>query len=152
MTMLMVVMLVSCATTLGNTKFPEASQNYDPRKDWRFDMTKLFMLLNNNVLEENRASIASQDKSEGRITTDYIQGVTQMMALGILGTIQTRYKYNINLTKLSKSKTRINIHCILESTGNKMSAWRDISNDNLELVKNLENWLYEQIDTASRKA
>ena len=75
-----------------------------------------------------------------------------MMALGILGTIQTRYKYNINLTKLSKSKTRINIHCILESTGNKMSAWRDISNDNLELVKNLENWLYEQIDTASRKA
>jgi hypothetical protein len=149
--LLVMVVLVGCASNLGNAKFPKSSTNYVLKKELNISYDKLFGVIA-NVLEDNRASIVSQDKATGKITTDYIQGVTQATAGGLLGVIQTRYKYNISITKLNKNKSKINIICTLESSGNKMSAWRDVTSDNIELVKSLEDWLYEQIDIASRKA
>jgi hypothetical protein len=95
-----------------------------------------------DVLEDNRMAVAASDKTEGRITTEYVQGQSQLF---LLSTMSTRYRYVIRLSAAEKGVTRLNIIAYLESSGKQLPSWRDISNENKALISNLENWLYEQI-------
>ena len=137
-------MFMACATPLGNARFPEPSGSAPPQKEFALAYNQLWQRIE-RVLDDNRILTTSSDKQSGRIVTDYVQGQGQMTALGFLGVIATRYKYNIRLEKLDQKSTRVNITCVLESSGNEMAAWRDVSRDNSRLVANLERWLYEQI-------
>ena len=68
------------------------------------------------ALEMNRVDLTSVDKGNGRILTDYLEGPIESMGFaGALGTISTRYKYNIIINPLTETKTRLNITCSLES-------------------------------------
>lgn len=96
------------------------------------------------VLNAERISIASSDKQEGRITTDYIQGETHLLLGGFAGAFSTRYKYNISLERTAQDKTRLNIICRLE-TAPDSGHWADAGGDNAAAVTRLENWLYEKI-------
>ena len=81
------------------------------------------------------------------MVTDYVQGETQMIAAGLLGGITARYNYTITLDKFSKNQTIVGTKCKLESMSEGL-GWHDVSKDNQALIKNLESWLYERIETS----
>jgi len=97
------------------------------------------------VLEKERINIASTDRADGRITTDYVPGASQVGLIG--GSLTTRYKYNLSLRRTDKATTKVGITSTLESSS-KNIPWHDISKDNEERVTKLENWLYERIEQA----
>ncbi len=129
---------------IGATRFPEPSANFVARKDYPASFEAAWKVVH-GVLENNRIVVANENRNEGRITTEYVQGQGQMDGFGLLGVISTRYRYAIRISRVGSENTTINVLANLESSGNKMPAWRDISNDNRGIVTTLENWLYEQI-------
>lgn len=144
----MVLCLVNFVLTgcvpLGATRFPEPSASFVPRKEYAASFENVWRAMQ-DVLQSNRIVVATENKSEGRITTEYIQGQGQMAGFGLLGVLSTRYRYFIRISNAGSRSTSINIVAYLESSGSAMPAWRDISNDNRPIVTSLENWLYEQI-------
>lgn len=135
--------LISCVP-IGATRFPQPSENFMPKREYTASFEDSWKNVN-DVLNKNRIVVATENKGEGRITTDYIQGQGQADGFGLLGVISTRYKYAIRLARAGSGNTTINVIANLESSGNAMPAWRDISNENRGIVTKLENWLYEQI-------
>jgi NlpB/DapX lipoprotein len=150
--------LSGCAQPIGATRFPEPSVTFVPKKEYAAPFENVWNTVH-DVLENNRIAVAAESKDEGRITTDYVQGESQMHAFGFLGVLSSRYKYVIRLSRTGVASTRINILAYLESSGSAGppeggavgGAWRDVSNDNKAGVTKLENWLYEQIQTAIEK-
>jgi len=144
--------LVGCVPagtgTLGNARFPEASTaGFQPEREYNVSYENMWKRIR-HVLNAERISIASSDKKEGRIRTDYIQGETQLLLGGFADAFSTRYKYTISLERIAQDKTRLNIICALE-TAPDTGHWADASKDNAALVTNLENWLYERIHKSS---
>lgn len=142
------LMFVGCAASTGTVKFPKPSTNFQPKKNYSVSYDKLWDVIN-RVLEENRITVSAIDKSSGRITTDYIQGASTVYAGGLGGVGNSRYKYNIRISKQDDKEVRLSIIATLEqslsgSTGS--TPYRDLSKKNMPLVKKLENWLYEQIE------
>ena len=66
------------------------------------------------------------------------------MALGILGGNSTRYKYLISVQERGRN-TKLTVTAYLESSGNQIQSWRDVSADNPQIVSNLQNALTEDI-------
>jgi uncharacterized protein YgiM (DUF1202 family) len=150
--MILIFFLVMLSTAawcanIGNVRFPKPSEEFQRNKIFNVSSTEMFRKVE-TVLENNRIGIDIQDKSSGKIVSDYIQGESHMYALGFLGTIQMRYKYSIKIKPVNDNVSNVDIICRLESSGNKMTAWREITNDNMELVTKLEDWLYENITQA----
>jgi len=144
--------LSGCAQPIGATRFPDPSATFVPRKEYAAPFENVWNAVH-RVLESNRIAVAAASRDEGRITTEYVQGQSQMYALGFGGTLSTRYKYVIRLSPADTANTTINILAYPESSstagppegGAVGGAWRDISNDNKLIVAKLQNWLYEQI-------
>jgi len=139
-----IALVVGECVPIGVTRFPQPSENFTPKKEYAVSFDDAWSNVH-DVLNKNRIVVATENKSEGRIATDYIQGQGQADGFGLLGVISTRYKYAIRLARAGGGNTTINVLANLESSGNAMPAWRDISNDNRGIVTRLENWLYEQI-------
>lgn len=142
------LLCVGCATSTGTIKFPKASTDFQPKKSYAVSYDKMWDVIN-RVLEENRITVTTVDKSSGRIRTDYIQGASTVYAGGLGGVGNSRYRYNIKISLESDKKVRLSIIAKLEqslsgSTGS--TPYRDLSQKNMPLVKKLENWLYEQIE------
>ena len=135
------LILFGCGT-VGSVTFPEPSPGFQPKKEHSLSFDDLWRKVR-SVLETERINVASSDKEEGRITTDYIQGATQMM--GIFGSITTRYKYSLSFDKSQQATSGLRIICTLESSSSKV-PWHDVSKDNTERVTKLENWLHERIE------
>ena len=145
-----VLLLSGCGMKTGKADFPEASAGFQPKRMYAVSYDALWDVVV-NALDENRIAIASLDKSTGRIITDYVQGVSTVYALGLGGTGQSRYKYNITMRKTDNDMTKLAIICKLESTLSGAAGstpWRDLSSENASLVTSLESWLYEQIEKA----
>lgn len=145
------LLFIGCATPTGKVNFPEASPDFKPKRIYSVSYDKMWDVID-RVLEENRITITTIDKSTGRITTDYIQGGTTAYMGGLAGIGNSRYKYNIRISQESDKKVRISIIANLEQslTGSSGSStpYRDLSQQNMPIVNNLENWLYEQIEKA----
>jgi hypothetical protein len=139
-----------CATPIGNTRMPEPTSAVEPKKEYKASADAVWKAIH-DAFDNNRIFVATENKSEGRISTEYIAGQSQMNALGLLGTISTRYKYQIRMTQAGNGMTQIAVTCVLESSGNAMQAWRDISKDNMQIVANLEKWLYQEIEKEAAK-
>lgn len=147
------LLFFSCAASTGTVKFPKPSTDFQPKRSYCASYDKIWDAVN-RVLEVNRITIAAIDKSSGRITTDYIQGASTAYAAGLAGVGNSRYKYNIKLSDESDNKVRLSIIAKLEqslsgSTGS--TPYRDLSKQNMPIVTNLENWLYEQIEQTGDK-
>lgn len=134
------VLFCSCFT-VGSAVFPTASKNFIPRKTYAQPFDTLWNAVQ-NALVANRITIASQDKENMSIQTDYIQGITQA---SLLGAMSTRYKYNIIFTGNGNRTFTMHIVATLESSS-QGNVWNEVSKDNPQLVTNLENWLYEKIE------
>ena len=140
------VLLYGCGTLqLGSTKLPEPTGGFQPKITYNITYDKMWKSVM-DVLDVCKIPIAYSDRNEGRITTENIQGQSQAYAMGLLGTIATRYRYFITIDKKDQSTQKLKIIAKLESSSGLEGQWRDISNDNREGVTNLENWLYEQIE------
>jgi NlpB/DapX lipoprotein len=148
------VNLSACAP-IGATRFPEPSATFVPRKEYAAPFENVWKAVN-GALDNNRIAVAATNRDEGRITTEYVQGQSQVVVTAVSS---TRYKYAIRVFRKDTTTTTINVVAYLESSGGVVTgrggpvggAWRDVSNDNKVIVAKLENWLYEQIQTAIMK-
>lgn len=138
---LMSVLLCSCFT-IGSATLPSATEGYSPKKTYEKSFEDVWKSVQEVLLVE-RITIATQDKPNKKIQTDYIQGTSQVGLVG--GALTTRYKYNILFDTSGKNTTSITILATLESSS-KSIEWHEISKDNLEKVQGLENYLYEKIE------
>ena len=66
------LLFIGCATPTGKVNFPEASPDFKPKRIYSVSYDKMWDVID-RVLEENRITITTIDKSTGRITTDYIK-------------------------------------------------------------------------------
>lgn len=135
----------ACSTPIGNTKMPEPTQGFEPKKEYKASFDAVWKGIH-NALDSNRINVATENKREGRMSTDYITGQSHMYAYGLLGVTSSRYKYQLRVTPEDRGVTLVGVTCVLEATGSKMSAWRDVSNENQQVVANLEKWLYQEIE------
>jgi hypothetical protein len=136
-----VLTVVGCVS-VGGGSFHKPSEGFQPKRTYNVSIDTAWKVVR-RVLENERIAIASSEKAEGRITTDYVEGATQV---GIIGSsLTTRYRYNLSLEKVADTSTKLTIICTLESSSEGM-AWHDISKDNEGKVTDLENWLYELIE------
>jgi hypothetical protein len=143
---LSIFLIITACMSLGGAKFPQPAAGFQPKKIYDKTYDQLWTSVR-RALETERIGIISSDKEGGRMVTDYVQGETQMIAAGLLGGITTRYNYTITLDKFSKNQTIVGIMCKLESMSEGL-GWHDVSKDNQALIKNLESWLYERIETS----
>ena len=143
-----IILIISgCAANITNVTFPKPSDGFQRNKTFNQSSTSMFQKIE-NVLEDNRIRIDTSDKASGKIVTDYIQGESIMYAGGMLGAIQMRYKYFIRIKPINDNSCNVDIQSVLESSGNQMTAWREITNNNehnMKAAKDLEDWLYEKI-------
>lgn len=146
LTLITVTVLTGCATE--GPKFLEASPGFTPKRVYEGNLDKLYSTIN-RTLDENRIAVVSADKSAGRIQTDYIQGVTTAYVLGLGGIGSSRYSYNIRINEEGLNKVKVIIIGKLEQSLSDQSGstpYRDLTQTNIELVKGLENWLYQEIE------
>ena len=136
--------LFSGCFNVGSAEFPEPVANFQPRKTYGVSVDDLWKAVN-AALQGQRISVASGSKADGRMTTDYIQGPTQLNLVPGMPTLTTRYRYNITVQSIGQSQSSLTIFCTLESSSEAV-AWHDVSKDNAERVTSLEYWLYEKIE------
>ncbi|MHB9010655.1 MAG: hypothetical protein ACYC49_00290 [Ignavibacteriaceae bacterium] len=139
--LLLLSMLLCSCFNVGSGTLPSATKGFIPQKTYTLSYNDLWAKVQ-EVLITERINIASQDKENKRIQTDYLQGSTQASLLGV---INTRYKYNIVFDTMGNNSSSIHIMAALESSS-KGIEWHDISKDNAHLVHGLESWLYEKIE------
>lgn len=147
------VLLVSgCAAMtqqIGGKALPEPSAGFKPMEILPYSTSAVFRAAV-EALEDSGATILQQSKENGRITTDYVAGPTQIAALGLLGGNSVRYKYLVSV-KDRAGKTKLTVTVFLESSGNQVQSWRDVSADNPEAVASIQNALIEDIEKRLKK-
>jgi len=136
--------LLSGCFSVGSATFPEPTVNFQPKKVYNVSADTLWKAVE-ATLQSQRINVATEDKADGRMKTDYIQGPTQLNIVPGMPTLATRYRYDITVQSAGRSQSNLTIFCTLESSSKTM-AWHDVSKDNLERVASLENWLYEKIE------
>jgi hypothetical protein len=140
-------LLVGCIS-VGNTKVPKATANFVPKEVYAVTFDKLWDTTL-NALDKNQIAAISANKESGIIETDYTDGPSTLIMGGLAGAQSTRFKYDITLRNQSTGGVKLNIICKVESTinsGHGSSQWSDVSGQNTKLVKQMEDWLYEQIE------
>jgi hypothetical protein len=162
LSLFLVVLVSACATNEGSgarnviesmtsqsgKSLPEPSPNFKPTDVLPFSSEQVYKAAV-GVLDDARVSILNESKEDGRIATDYVAGPRFTTALGLLGTNSTRYKYLLAIKK-SGSGTKLKVTVYLESSGNEVQSWRDVSEDNQTQVHNIQNALIENIEKALR--
>ncbi len=137
--------LTGCFST-GEVKYPQASPGFEPKRAYDATVDKVWKAAT-DALDRNRIAVVSSDQSSGRIQTDTVAGENLISIVG--GGTMFRYSYNIRVTHDEGGKTKLSIICKLESMHqihNSTRPFMDVSPENQATVKNLENWLYEQIE------
>jgi len=145
-----VALAAGCAQTIGGKAIPNPSAGFQPADPLPYPVAKVYKAAI-DTLDDSRIPVANQSKEDGRISTDYIAGPTQIMALGILGSTSTRYKYLISM-KDRGHNTKLTVTAYLESSGNKIQSWRDVSADNPQVISSLQNALTEDIEKHLKSA
>jgi hypothetical protein len=87
------VLLVSGCVSVGGGSFHKPTEGFQPKRIYNVSIDTLWKAIR-KVLETERINIASSDKADGRITTDYVQGATQVALVG--SSLTTRYKYKLS--------------------------------------------------------
>ena len=142
-----VVIACACATAVGGNKLPQPTPGFVPRREYATDIDKARAAVN-RALDINRIPVLSTDNASGVIQTNYIQGGSAVYALGMGGSSQSRYNYNVRLTAQQQpAKVRITIVTKIE-VSHSGSAYQEGTIRNQKIATALEDWLYEQIEKA----
>ena len=141
--------VVESMTSQRGKSLPAPSPNFKPADVLPFTSTQVYKAAV-GVLDDARVSILNESKEDGRIATDYVAGPSFSMAIGLLGSNSTRYKYLISI-KNSGRGTTLKVTAYLESSGNEVQSWRDVSADNQTQVRNIQNAMIENIENRLRQ-
>jgi hypothetical protein len=139
--------LAGCITE-GKDRFKKPSAGFQTHVVYDTSLEKAWKAVN-DALDKNRIPVLSSDQASGRIQTDTVAGPTTSPAL--MWVDNSRYSYNIRVTHDDAGKTKILILAKIEvahhQRNNNMS-YEDQTPANHAAAKDLENWLYEQIEKA----
>lgn len=138
----------SMTSTIGKS-MPAPSLNFKPLDILPYPTKQVYKEVI-NILDESRISVLNENKEDGRISTDYIAGPVFVTAGGLLGSNSTRYKYLISIRDISGS-TKLKVTAFVESSGNKIQSWRDVSEQNQTQVRSIENALIEKIEKSLKR-
>ena len=133
--------------TAGSARYPEPrEQSYKRRTFYETSYDELWGIVT-DVLRQQNIEILRYNKEKGRILTHYIVGETKVypgLFSGLATT--TRYRYDINLGKINANQTSLIIKAKIEAKSSTKAdmGWHDISAENRDLCKQLEDWLYEK--------
>lgn len=140
--------VVESITSTSGAPLPEPSAGFVPTDPLPHPRAKVFSAAV-AVLDEMRVPIVSSNPTDGRITTDYAAGPRYTAALGFLGSNSTRYKYLVNVRDAGRG-TKLTVTAYLESSGNSVQSWRDVSADNPAITAKIQNALVERIEKSLR--
>jgi hypothetical protein len=146
--LLAIAMAVAGCITEGKDRQKTATAAFQPRLVYDASFDKVWKAVN-DILDQNRISVVSSDKATGRVQTDKITGPTTSPAL--LWVQNSRYSYNIRITPDDNGKTKVSILAKLEVSrqhGQTVEPYQDVTLQNQKIVKDYENWLYEQVEKA----
>jgi hypothetical protein len=137
--------LFGCVSIGPDSVAKTTSKGFVAKKDYSVSYDRMWSTVK-RVLEDEQISIASTDRKEGIIKTEYIKG-SQKLYISLLGAggITKQYKYTINLSK-SKGYTHVNIIAIVEVQEAEGAGWRPLGDANEQKLH--ENWLYEKLEKA----
>lgn len=141
-----VLLGIAAASCVGvGPKLPAPTNpEYQPPETFNLALDEMWSVIN-DVLDSEKIIIATADRAEGRIVTDYVEGRS---SVGLVSN-QSRYRYNVRLTSKGDNSTGLVLTASLESSGDK-TRWHDVTSANKGLARNLELWLYERIDNEAR--
>lgn len=137
------IALVACVGVGPKMPAP-TNPGYEPPEAFSLTADEMWSVVN-AVLDSEKIIIATADRAEGRIVTDYVEGRS---SVGLVSN-QSRYRYNIRLTPKGENSTGVVLTASLESSGDK-TRWHDVTSANKRLARNLELWLYERIDNQAQ--
>lgn len=112
-----------------------------------------------DLFNDKQIPLVNQDQDALRITTDNITGPNQSILFGLAGYSSLRYRYLVSIREKAKG-SELRVKAVLEASTtndkNISSQWLDqsaISDNNKEIVKNMEYALVEEIEkkAASRR-
>lgn len=141
--LLTTITMVGCMQ-IGGQAIPEPRAGFQATNTLPYTKAKVYQA-SLDALNESGVIILNE-KKDVSISTDYVAGPTQLVALGILGTNSTRYKYLITLSGTDK-KVVLNVKAFLESSADTLQSWRDVSGENAGAVKSIQDALIEKIES-----
>jgi len=147
-TLSLALLLAGCIQ-VGKTSLPAPTAGFAPQASYAVGTDRLWEA-SLGALEKNRIPVAASDRASGTLQTDYVQGPSRLIGLGLSGAQSTRYKFNLALRAQGDAATRLTVLARVESTinsGKGSSQWTDVSGHNPELVRSLEAWLHQQVET-----
>jgi uncharacterized lipoprotein len=134
-------------------EFPKASEGFSPKIIYAAKLDDIWGRAI-SALSANGFQIATASKETTQISTDFKTGPSTKPKIG--GALLSRYKYVVSVVSMSPTQTRVTITPTVEFRRNQSSflgmqtrgdaMWHDSTNENPELVANLKNWLYEQLE------
>ena len=141
-----------CVSVTGPTV--QTSPGFVPKKVYSYGYDQMWDKVM-SVLRRERIMLASADKGNGLITTDYIQGSTVDVAA--ISTTTYRHKYQIAFEKVGPLQTRVETTCKLEKKEmlkggsareavEQLKQYEDVTYKMKKEAEQLEVWLYEQIE------
>lgn len=142
--------------------FPKATSDFQPKVTYELPLDSAWAAVLSG-LNSNSIPVGNASKDARQITTDYKNGPAEGDGF-FAGKLITRYKFVISFVPTSATRTTINISPILEArrlaaglgkilAGNNAISdqmWFDVTAENTAAVRDLKNWLYEQVETAAR--
>lgn len=134
-------------TQQSGAKLPRPTEGYQPRTEFSAPVERVFDAAL-EMFDRNRIDAAHIDRQNHRLMSDYIAGPTYMTAFGLLGFNTARYKFTLVFKPISPTVTRVDVRVRVESSGDAVQSWRDVSQYNPEVVRDLEGWMYEQLERA----
>lgn len=144
----LLLFLSGCSTAPGGPSLPKASAGFVVKQSYAGGQEKLWdaTLL---TLEKNRIGVATSDKGSGTLQTDYLEAPTKLVGMGLLAAHHFRYKYSVSVRPQADGTSRLSVLAKVEtymSSADGSTQWTDIGSANGPVLKNLEAWLYEQIE------
>lgn len=128
----------------GGADLPKPSENYAAKTSYNESQKKVLTAVL-DAMGKNNVDVLTIDRESGRIGSDYVAGPTYSAAFGFLGSNSIRYKFNI-IVSGAKAKTEVTVTAKLESSGDEVQSWHDVSADNKPVVAQLRDWMYEQVE------
>lgn len=137
-----------CVSVGTDSVAKTTTKGFVAKKDYYVSYENMWITIK-RVLEQEQIAVASMDKREGIIKTEYIKG-SQKLYVTILGAggITKQYKYTINLSK-GKGYTHVSIIAAVEVQEAEGAGWRPLGDTKEQKLH--EDWLYEKIEKAMSK-
>lgn len=95
------------------------------------------------VLGIHSIPVRSAMRQAGIIDTGYVSGSSYTLGYGLIGSQETRYRYEILIRPVSRLTSTVHVTANLQASDG--AQWVDVTTDNSKEDANLAAWMEEQI-------